>query len=48
MDSSTGILIGKIAFYAALAALLVVIIIKKRKQSHDIHRDDQNFDEKKQ
>jgi hypothetical protein len=47
MDSSTGIFIGKIAFYVALAALLIVLIIKKRKQSHDIHRDDQNFDETK-
>jgi hypothetical protein len=42
MESSTGILIGKIAFYVALAALVTVIIIKKIKQTRDAHRDDQN------
>jgi hypothetical protein len=40
MDSNTGILLGKIAFYVALIGLVAVLIIKKKKQSRDIHRDD--------
>jgi hypothetical protein len=32
MESSTGILLGKIGFYLALAALVIILIIKKRKQ----------------
>jgi len=42
MDSYNGILIGKIAFYVALAALALVLIIKKIKQTKDVQRDDRS------
>jgi hypothetical protein len=44
MESTTGILVGKIAFYVALLALAVVLIIKKRKQSRNLqNREKENI-----
>lgn len=40
---STGMLIGKIGFYLALAALVVILIIKKRKQ---VNSSQKNLDGK--
>jgi hypothetical protein len=40
MDSTNGILLGKIGFYVALAALVLVLIIKKRKQTRTSRETD--------
>lgn len=45
--NETGIFITKVAFYVGLAALLVILILKKRKQAHDIHRDENDTDKNK-
>jgi hypothetical protein len=42
METSTGIIIGKIAFYTALAALVIVLIIKKRKQVKSSEKNSKN------